>query len=76
MIKLSGAPSVEGYDSDHHRLVRVSLWADNENEMSGVRTGANIEGLNDTDVLTMGSTVLTVAESSFGRLGSDGSWSF
>lgn len=76
MIKLSGTPVVEGYDSNHNRLVRVSLWADSENEMSGVRTGENIKGLNATDVLTMGSTVLTAAEGSFGRLGSDGTWNF
>jgi hypothetical protein len=39
-------------------------------------TGADIEGLNSTDLLTMGSTVLTAAEGSFGRLGSDGTWNF
>lgn len=76
MIKLSGTPIVEGHDSNNNRLVRVSLWADSESEIANVVTGADIEGLNSTDLLTMGSTVLTAAEGSFGRLGSDGTWNF
>lgn len=76
MIKLSGTPSIEGYSSDGKRHVRASLWADTENEVLNVTTGENIQGLNKDDVLTMGSTVLTAAEGSFGRLGSDGTWNF
>lgn len=44
--------------------------------MSGVTTGADIEGLTAKDILTMGSTCLTATEGSFGRLGSDGVWNF
>lgn len=76
MVKLSGTPSVEGISSDGKRHVRVSLWADTKDEMSGVTTGENIQGLNKDDILTMGSTVLTAAEGNFGRLGSDGTWNF
>ena len=75
MIKLSGTPTVESYTAGA-RYVRVSLWADTESEMSGVTTGADIEGLESTDILTMGSTCLTATEGSFGRLGSDGTWNF
>lgn len=76
MIKLSGAPVVEGHTNTGARLVRVSLWADTEDEMTGITTGENIEGLKADDVLTMGSTVLTIVDSSFGRLGSNGIWKF
>lgn len=76
MIKLSGAPSIEGYSSDGKRYVRASLWADTENEVLNITTGAGVQGLNDDDILTMGSTVLTAEEGSFGRLGSDGTWNF
>lgn len=76
MIKLSGTPSVEGTSSDGKRRVRVSLWADTENEMSGVVTGADIQGLNSDDILTMGSIVLTADKGSFGRLDSNGTWHF
>ena len=76
MVKLSGTPSVEGISSDGKRHVRVSLWADTENEVLGMTTGENIQGLNKDDILTMGSTVLTAEEGSFGRLGSDGTWNF
>ncbi len=75
MIKLSGAPIVEKY-TEGKRHVRVSLWSDTEDEMSGVTTGENIEGLSKNDVLTMGSTVLTIVDSSFGKLGTNGSWVF
>ena len=76
MIKLSGSPIVEGYNKEGARLVRVSLWADTEDEMTGVTTGENIEGLKEDDVLTMGSTVLTIVDLSLGRLGSNGIWKF
>lgn len=76
MVKLSGTPSVEGVSSDGKRHVRASLWADTENEVLGLTTGENIQGLNKDDILTMGSTVLTAEEGSFGRLGSDGTWNF
>lgn len=76
MIKLSGTPAIEGSSNDGKRYVRVSLWADSKDEMSGVTTGENIQGLNANDILTMGSTVLTAAEGNFGRLGSDGTWNF
>ena len=76
MVKISGTPIVEGYTNTGARRVRVSLWADSEDEISGVVTGEEIEGLNTNDVLTMGSTCLTVTEGSFGRLGSNGVWKF
>lgn len=76
MIKLSGAPIIEGYTEDNRRRVRVSLWSDTEDEMTGVTTGENIEGLKEDDVLTMGSTVMTIVDSSFGKLGSNGTWYF
>lgn len=76
MIKLSGAPIVEGYTEDNRRRVRVSLWSDTEDEVTGVTTGENIEGLKADDVLTMGSTVLTIVDLSLGRLGSNGIWKF
>lgn len=75
MIKLSGAPIVEKY-TEGKRYVRASLWADTEDEMSGVVTGEGIDGLNENDVLTMGSTVMTIVDSSFGKLGSNGTWYF
>lgn len=76
MIKLSGTPVVEGHTDAGARRVRVSLWADTEDEMSGVTTGEDIEGLKADDVLTMGSTVLTIVDLSLGRLGSNGIWKF
>ena len=76
MIKLSGTPVIEGYTENGARRVRVGLWADTEDEMTNVTTGENIEGLNNTVVLTMGSTCLTIVDASFGRLGSNGTWTF
>lgn len=39
MVKISGTPIVEGYTNTGARRVRVSLWADSEDEISGVVTG-------------------------------------
>ena len=46
---------------DGHRKVEVSLYADTKTEVTNTLTGADIEGLLDTDELDTGSFVLTAS---------------
>ena len=74
MIKVTSITG-EGYNEDGTRNVKASLVADTVEEVAEATTGANIDGLTENDVLTLGSTCL-VATGEFGILSSTGIWNF
>jgi hypothetical protein len=74
MVKVKGL-TVESI-KDGKRNVVVSLAADTKAEVDACgSSGENVLGLNATDVIVLGSTVLC-ADGSFGLINSSGQWSW
>ena len=66
---------VDGYKNGK-TAVRASLVADNSAEVVAIGTNANtVEGLTDNNIMSFGSTCLTV-NGDFGQLDSSGNWVF
>lgn len=72
MVKVSETPVIEEVRDNGVRVVKASLLSDTKAEVT-MSTGEGIQGLEDTDILALGTTCFT-AEQDFGTINSSGIW--
>ncbi len=72
MIKLKSINSYE-LKPDGTRLVDATLFSDTKAEVTSSITGADVKGMLDTDILDMGTLVIT-ASAQTAYLNSSGNW--
>ena len=74
MVKVTGM-TVEKIENGVREVI-VSLASDTKAEVDACgSSGANVKGLNASDIMTLGSTAFC-ADGNFGRLRSDGVWNW